>query len=143
MSAPRYRAFRFRIPDLDTIGGAGGLGISARGGLDMVDGSDSVRQSLMLLLLTIPGERVMRPEYGCHLHRLVFAPNDDTTAGLAMHYVRSAVEQWERRVEVESVDAGADPLDSSRLIVELNYRIRTTGQRDSLAVTMNMTDEVA
>src|SRR5512133_2865749 len=109
MSAPRYRAFRFRIPDLDTIGGAGGLGISARGGLDMVDGSDSVRQSLMLLLLTIPGERVMRPEYGCHLHRLVFAPNDDTTAGLAIFYVRQALERWEPRIEITLLDAGRNP----------------------------------
>ena len=44
----------------------------------------------------------MRPDYGCELHRLVFSPNDDTTAGLAIHYVRRALERWEPRVEVLS-----------------------------------------
>ena len=41
----------------------------------------------------------MRPGYGCHLFRLAFAPNDDTTAGLAIHYVRQALERWEPRIE--------------------------------------------
>ena len=71
-------------------------------------GDEAVRQSILLLLSTIPGERVMRPTYGCHLHRLVFWPNDDTTAGLAIHYVRRAVERFEPRVEVIRVDATRD-----------------------------------
>ena len=66
----------------------------------MVEDDASIRQSLLLLLSTSPGERVMRPDYGCSLRRLVFAPNDDTTAGLAIHYVRQAVERWEPRVEI-------------------------------------------
>jgi len=46
------------------------------------------------------GERVLRPEYGCDLHRLVFSPNDATTAGLAVHYVRAALLRWEPRIEI-------------------------------------------
>ena len=56
---------------------------SARGRLAMVEGNAAVRQAIQMLLSTAPGERVMRPGYGCDLQRLVFAPNDDTTAGLA------------------------------------------------------------
>ena len=55
--------------------------------------SESVRQSLLILLTTMPGERVMREGWGCNLFRLAFAPNDDTTAGLAMHHVRKAIER--------------------------------------------------
>ena len=68
----------------------------------------SVRQAILLLLSTRPGERVMRPTYGCDLHRLVFSPNDDTTAGLAIHYVRQALERWEPRIEVIRLDAGRE-----------------------------------
>ncbi len=67
--------------------GAYGPVIGPDGRVATVSGDASVRQSLMLLLATLPGERVMRPDYGCPLHRIVFAPNDATTAGLAIHYV--------------------------------------------------------
>ena len=51
----------------------------------------AVRQSILMLLSTRPGERVMPPDYGCPIHRLVFSPNDATTAGLAIHYVRHSL----------------------------------------------------
>ncbi len=94
-----------------------------------VDGGDAVRQSIMLLLTTMPGERVMRPDYGCPIHRLVFSPNDATTAGLAIHYVRQAIARWEPRVEIVRLDAGADRQDPGRLVVTLEYRIRATGEQ--------------
>jgi phage baseplate assembly protein W len=68
----------------------------------------------------------MRPEYGTHLSRLLFAPNDDTTAGLAIHYVRQALTRWEPRVEIVELDAGADPLKPSRLNIILRYRVRAS-----------------
>src|SRR5215468_12298027 len=86
-----------------------GLNLSPTGGIEMVEDRDSVRQAILLLLSTRPGERVMRPNYGCDLHRLVFSPNDNTTAGLAIHYVRQAIERWEPRVEVVRLDAERDP----------------------------------
>ena len=51
----------------------------------------------------------MRPTYGCYLRRLLFAPNDDTTAGLAIHYVRSAIERWEPRIDILALDATRHP----------------------------------
>ena len=81
--------------------------LTATGSLSMVDGDAAVRQALLLLLATTPGERLMRPQYGCHLNRLLFAPNDHTTAGLAVHYVRQAVQRWEPRAEIVSLDAAA------------------------------------
>ena len=71
----------------------------------MVDESGSVRQAILLLISTTPGERVMRPNYGCALGRLVFSPNDDTTAGLATHYVRQALLRWEPRIQILQLEA--------------------------------------
>jgi phage baseplate assembly protein W len=95
----------------------------------------------MLLLGTVPGERLMRPDYGSHLHRLLFAPNDQTTAGLAIHYVRQALARWEPRVEVEEVDADPDPDVVSRLNIHLRYRVKQTLTVETLDYPLALGDQ--
>ena len=107
--------------------------LTTAGALSTVDGDEAVRQALMLLLSTSPGERLMRPQYGCHLRRLAFAPNDDTTAGLAVHYVRQAIERWEPRVEIVSLDA---TVDDERLVIRLRYQVRASLTRDALDIPL-------
>lgn len=113
MSRPE-RALRFGFPVTNT------------GAIALVSGDDAIRQAIMLLLGTRPGERLLRPHYGSHLHRLLFAPNDHTTAGLAIHYVRQAIQRWEPRIEVLDLDAEADPLLPTRLNIRLRYRVRSS-----------------
>jgi uncharacterized protein len=143
MSAPRYRAWRFINPEFDNTGKGAGLRVSNRGGIEMVQGGSSVRQAILLLLATRPGERVMRPHYGCYLHRLVFSPNDDTTAGLAIHYVRQALERWEPRIEVMDLDATRSPDESMPGLLEITlaYRVRATLQTERLAYAFDLTGE--
>jgi len=102
----------------------------------MVSDRACVRQALLLLLLTRPGERVMRPTYGCELYKLIFWPNDDTTAGLAIHYVRQAIARWEPRVDQVRVDAVRNPDNPGRLDITLEYRVRSTGSEDRLSVPL-------
>jgi uncharacterized protein len=141
MSAAPWRAWRFAHPELDRVRGRPGLALEPTGAIAMVEGDAAVRQAILLLLSTRPGERVMRPDYGCDLHRLVFSPNDDTTAGLAAHYVRSAVETWEPRVEVLHVDAGAVDADPGSLEVLLTFRVRATQRSDAIAFRLSLTGE--
>jgi phage baseplate assembly protein W len=129
MSANRVtanRALRFVGLGLGESAGVGGLVTDATGAVAMLAGDDSVRQAIVMLLTTSPGERLMRPEYGSHLHRLAFAPNDQTTAGLAIHYVRAALSRWEPRVEIVDLDAAADPAAPELLVVSLLYRVRAS-----------------
>lgn len=120
------------------LGGQLGVGMqsgplpSPSGGIQLIRGDKAIRQSIMLLLTTVPGERVMRPDYGCPLNRLMFWPNDATTAGLAIHYVRQAVRRYEPRVRIVRLDAGADPRDASVLLITLEYRVRETGAVDRI-----------
>ena len=135
-----YRAWCFVHPDLDPGASGQPVGLQLEHGrLQMVSGSDAVRQSILLLLSTRPGERVMRPEYGCDLYRLAFAPNDDMTAGLAIHYVRQAVERWEPRAEIISLNAGRDPDAPERLNIILEYRLRVTQQAEQLFFSIDLT----
>jgi phage baseplate assembly protein W len=107
-------------------------------GMAMVDGVGAVRQSILLLLSTRPGERVMRPEYGCDLYRLVFEPNDATTAGLAIHYVRTSIARWEPRVEILRLDAGAAVDDPCRLDIVLDYRVRIVLVTDRIVFPVHL-----
>ena len=115
-----------------------GLALSPTGRVRMVEDNDAVLQSIMLLLTTVPGERVMRPDYGCPLHRLIFAPNDATTAGLAIHYVRQALRRWEPRAEIVRLDASADTEEPARLVIALAYRVRSTGTEQQLEFAVQL-----
>lgn len=141
MSRATWRAWRFAHPVLDPDRPRAGLELMPTGAVAMVEDEAAVRQAILMLLSTMPGERVMRPGYGCDLQRLVFSPNDDTTAGLAAHYVRTAVETWEPRVEVLRVDAGASESDPGLLEVIVEYRVRATQQPDWLTFALPLTGE--
>jgi hypothetical protein len=138
MAAKRFRAWRFLHPDFDVAEGPSGLSISSRGGVAMIDDDASVRQSLLLLLTTRPGERVMLPSYGCSLNELAFSPNDDTTAGLAIHYVRRAVSRWEPRAEILKVDATRNEEEPTRLDILLEYRVRPTLTQQQIRLPVNL-----
>lgn len=102
------------------------------GGLGYNDGDANVEQSLMILLLTELGERVMRPDFGCKAPRLVFAPGSTQYLGLLETTVREAVRDWEPRVELEDVRAEADPEDETRVSVAISYLVRQTNTRNNL-----------
>lgn len=138
MTQSRYRAWRFAYPVLDVPEPEAGLQISAQGGIATVENNASVRQAILLLLSTRPGERVMRPDYGCELYRLIFSPNDGTTAGLAIHYVRRALERWEPRIDILQIDANRNPAQAELLDILLVYRVRATQVRETLQFSLRL-----
>lgn len=137
------RSLAFGHPDLDAPADTG-FRVNA-GRVAFVEGTRAIRQGLLLLLSTRRGERVMRPQYGCDLHRIMFMPNDATTAGLAMHYVRQAIERWAPDVRILHLDAGAasEAPHASDLEITLSYRVRSTGQEDHLVLAVPMDGETS
>jgi phage baseplate assembly protein W len=133
-------AWFFGYPGIDMLAEDAGIRTSLSGCIEMIEEPDSVRQAVLLLLSTCPGERVMRPEYGCDLHRLVFSPNDDTTAGLAIHYARKALETWEPRIEILRLDAKQCAEDAGRLDIILEYRVRTTHGTERIVYPVYLTE---
>jgi phage baseplate assembly protein W len=93
---------------------------------------ESVKQSIRIILSTSKGERVMRPDFGCSLHELVFAPNDAATRGMAEHHVREALRLWEPRIEVLQVQAVASGAQEEELRISIDYRVRSTDNRFNL-----------
>jgi uncharacterized protein len=87
---------------------------------------ESVRQSVWIILGTSPGERVMRPDFGCGLQDLVFSVGNATTEGLVADEVRRSLTQWEPRLDLIEVQVANDPARPEALIVRITYRVRAT-----------------
>jgi phage baseplate assembly protein W len=78
------------------------------GALGMSAYEKSVEESIRIILGTTPGERLMRPDFGCGINEMVFAPNSRRTLSFAEYYVREALTRWEPRVIVKEVRGEAD-----------------------------------
>ena len=85
-----------------------------------------IEESIFLILSTSPGERPMRPGFGCGIHDLVFSLNDATTASLLAYEVREALVEWEPRAEVLGVHINPEPGEANKLLIQLEYRVRLT-----------------
>ena len=86
---------------------------------------EDIRQSLLIILETNDGERVMRPDFGANLHALVFEPINTTTLALARHQVYEAITLWEPRVDNLTIQVTSDP-PLGRLMIDIGYRVRQT-----------------
>jgi len=106
--------------------------ISRSGGIALSDLDESIRQSILIILGSAPGERVMRPHFGCEIHELIFAPNTVGTAGLAAHYCVEALTKWEARIEEIEAEAEPSQDDPNRLDIHIKYRVRATNSARNL-----------
>ena len=103
------------------------------GAVMLRSGVDKVEQSIRLVLATRPGERAMRPEFGCAAHDLVLAPSaSPRTIGLVCRAVQDALTRWEPRIEVSSVTARPHPDAAEVLEVEVAYVVRATNDPRNL-----------
>jgi len=98
----------------------------------LAQGDAELNQAIQIILMTAPGQRVMRPTFGCRLNELLFAPNDSNTAGLARRYVEEALGMWEPRIRVLSVAAYPDPDRGHCLMIRIEYEIKATHDKRSL-----------
>jgi len=98
----------------------------------MVSNVQDIEQSLLIILSTIPGERLMRPEFGCDLKRLVFEINDSTLIANFNHIIYHALLNFEPRVNfIEAIIINRDELDGV-LQVQVNFEIITTNTRHNI-----------
>ncbi|HUT17995.1 MAG TPA: GPW/gp25 family protein [Anaerolineae bacterium] len=117
------------------------LQVDSRGGLALAHGERDLEQAIQIILETAPGERVMRPEFGCRIHDLVFAPHDAATEGLVIRYVEEALERWEPRVAVQQVNISTDPTRDGVLLIEIRYQVKDSHDERSIVHPFYLTGE--
>ena len=108
------------------------MGVDHTGALRLTTGAQDLDRSIRIVLITAPGERVMRPQFGCRIWEMLFEPVTPNLLGLMAQAVREAVAQWEPRVEVEEVNVVPDVNDSSLVRIHIGYRVRSTNDRRNL-----------
>jgi uncharacterized protein len=92
---------------------------------------EAVAQSIWTILATAPGERVMRPDFGCGIYDLVFAVNSAGTAEQVATQVRRALLRWEPRIDLDDVQVTSNDTGDT-LLISVEYRVRATNSRFNL-----------
>ena len=108
------------------------LQVDRRGGSAQARDEQDIDQAIERVLGTAPGERPMRPEFGCGVHDFVFDSIDASTVGRMELAIRDALDRWEPRVFVETVEFNLDYVGEGRLIIDIGYRVRATSTMRNL-----------
>jgi phage baseplate assembly protein W len=108
------------------------LQVDRRGGLALARDETDVDQAIELILGTAPGERPMRPEFGCGVHDFVFDTIDAGTVARMETAIRGALDRWEPRIEVTDMQFDLSGADSGRLLIQIDYRVRATNHMRNL-----------
>ena len=109
-------------------------------GVEMVSGLSDIRESLQILFSTAQGERVMLPEYGCDLWRMVFHGLTTTLTTQLRDMVEQAIVLWEPRIDVLSVEATPDPGRDSLVNIEIEFVVRRTNTRSNFVYPFLLTE---
>jgi phage baseplate assembly protein W len=108
------------------------MGVDQSGSIAFSASAASIDSSIRVVLLTAPGERVMRPQFGCRIWDLLFEPINANTLGLMGEAVRDAIGQWEPRAALEDVVVEPDPAQPGRVLINIRYVVKATNDRRNL-----------
>lgn len=115
------------------------IGVTAEGRLRWSEGERNVRESLRIILLTDPGERLpARRDFGCGIRPLLFEPNTPATRRLIQERITAAIARWEPRVRLEGVDVVDDPNDPKRVHATVRYQLVASGTRETVTLDLDM-----
>jgi uncharacterized protein len=115
----------------------------AAGRLRLTDQEEAIRNGIFLILSTAPGERVMRPDFGCGIHDLVFQPNTASLRGAVQARVREALTRWEQRIDVLDVRAEPAPNAPHHLLIRIDYRVRANNALFNLVYPFFLSEGVS
>lgn len=98
----------------------------------LVSEEEDIKESLYILLSTKPGERIMLPEYGCDLHKMVFESIDATLITQMQSLIRNAILNFEPRIILENIDIRPDENTEGLLLITVHYKVRKTNKRSNM-----------
>jgi len=114
----------------------------ATGRIALSEYEQDVQEAIRIIVATAPGERLMRPDFGCGIHRLVFDTLSRATVGLFESRVREALVKWEGRIEILALDISMKDAANGKLDIVLNYRVRETNNEFNLVFPFYLNEGV-
>lgn len=123
-----------RVPDVSFIGRgiSWPMGVDHTGALRMSEGPADLDRSIRVVIATAPGERVMRPQFGCRIWDMLFEPVTPNLMGQMAQAVRDSLAQWEPRATVEDVEVRQDDDDHALVHIAVRYVVKVTNDRRNL-----------
>jgi hypothetical protein len=118
------------------------LQVTPRGAIATSSEEQKIEESILLILSTAPGERLMLPDFGCGIHDLVFAPNDTGTITRVVDLVRRSLTIYEPRIDVLDVSADTSSDQPNLLLIRVDYRIRDNNAMANLVYPFFITEGV-
>lgn len=106
--------------------------ITVEGKIAKSEYEQDIKEAIWIILGTAKGERVMRPDFGCGIHDLIFTPINTATITLVENSVREALTIWEPRIELIKVEASSEKSEEGKMLISIDYRVRTTNNRFNL-----------
>jgi Bacteriophage baseplate protein W len=120
-----------RVVNVDEFIGKGWrfpIKINAKGGIDWSEGPGRISDAIWIIVKTALGERVMRPTFGAGVNDYVFQSNSFVTRTKLVTAIKSALVQWEPRIELGQVQAQLVANEPSQVLISIEYRLRTTNE---------------
>lgn len=108
------------------------ISLNDKNNIALSAGEQSIKESIMIILSTSKGERIMRPNFGCNLQELVFSLNNTSTATQVIFYVEEALKEWEPRIDLFKVDAMPDEEERNKLNIFIDYIVIASNNRYNL-----------
>ena len=116
------------------------VGTDSRGDIAVSSADEDIQEAIRIILGTAKGERVMRPAFGCDIHDHVFSAATPSTLNLIESSVQEALVRWEPRIDVEAVDARTDDADPNKVLIEIDYHVRTTNSLSNMVYPFYITE---
>jgi uncharacterized protein len=116
------------------------LQVTPRGAIATASEEQRIEESILIILSTAPGERLMLPDFGCGIHDLVFAPNDSGTVSKVVDLVRRSLTSYEPRIDVLDISAEVSDAQRNLLLIRIDYRIRDNNSMKNLVYPFFITE---
>lgn len=113
-------------------------GVGADGRIAWSAGEENVREAIRILLLTEPGERLMRENFGGGLREFLFEPNTATTRQLIVERITRVLERWEPRIAINEVTAEQDPDEPRLIAVTIDFRLIASQAQEQIGLTLQL-----
>ena len=111
-----------------------------RGDIEVSETKKDIRESIQIILGTAKGERIMRPDFGCDIYDHVYDTATPATLNLIEEDVRTALVKWEPRINIENIAARRDDEDPNRILIEIEYSVRTTNALENMVYPFHITE---
>lgn len=112
--------------------------VGAHGRIQWSEGEENIREAIYVILMTQHKERLMLPNFGSNIRRLLFDPNTVTTRQRIANEMEEALSVWEPRIKVQTIEIELDPNDPEAAIAILHYRLVATGVNERMSLTVNL-----